>query len=191
MVLQENSQHHARPSLTIRLKWEKFVLDRLQPYAERRIAPIFNHMNRRTILALTGAAFLATPLGAAENPDNGIIRPAGDAALGDFHWISRPLVVLADNAADPRYVQQMQLIRQRLEALAERDVVVITDTDPAARSPIRMALRPRGFMLTLVAKDGTILFRKPTPWDVREISRSIDKQPLRQQEVRDQHSARP
>ncbi|EIE48687.1 hypothetical protein C357_22640 [Citreicella sp. 357] len=148
-------------------------------------------MNRRTVLALTGAAFLATPLGAAEQPGNGIIRTAGDATLGDFLWIARPLVVLADNPADPRYVQQMQLITQRLDALAERDVVVITDTDPGARSPIRLALRPRGFMLTLVAKDGTILFRKPAPWDVREISRSIDKQPLRQQEVRDQHGVLP
>ncbi|MCE8468096.1 DUF4174 domain-containing protein, partial [Rhodovulum sulfidophilum] len=30
-----------------------------------------------------------------------------------------------------------------------------------------------------------IKFRKPMPWNVREISRSIDKIPLRQQEVRD------
>ena len=37
--------------------------------------------------------------------------------------------------------------------------------------------------------DGTILLRKPAPWDVREISRSIDKLPLRKQEVRDRHSA--
>lgn len=143
-------------------------------------------MIRRTALALIGAA-LASPLFAAEQPEGGIIRSAGDATLNDFHWIARPLVVFADDPADPRFVQQMQFINRRLDALADRDVVVITDTDPAARSPIRLTLRPRGFMLALVAKDGTILLRKPAPWDVREITRSIDKQPLRQQEVRDSH----
>jgi hypothetical protein len=40
-------------------------------------------------------------------------------------------------------------------------------------------------MLALLAKDGTVMLRKPFPWNVREISRSIDKLPLRQQEIRD------
>ncbi|WP_404817685.1 DUF4174 domain-containing protein [Salipiger thiooxidans] len=141
---------------------------------------------------LIGLFTLTAGLGAAqgaETPAAETIRPAGDATLDDFRWISRPLVVFADNPADPRFVQQMELINARLEALEDRDVVVITDTDPSARSPIRQELRPRGFMFTLISKDGTILLRKPAPWDVREISRSIDKLPLRKQEVRDRHSA--
>jgi hypothetical protein len=40
-------------------------------------------------------------------------------------------------------------------------------------------------MMVLVGKDGQIKLRKPLPWDVREISRVIDKTPLRQQELRD------
>jgi hypothetical protein len=48
-----------------------------------------------------------------------------------------------------------------------------------------MQLRPRGFMLALVSKDGSVFQRKPAPWDVREISRAIDKLPQRQQEIRD------
>ena len=51
--------------------------------------------------------------------------------------------------------------------------------------PRRRKFRPRGFMLTLIGKDGEVELRKPFPWDVREISRSIDKMPLRQQEIRD------
>jgi len=50
---------------------------------------------------------------------------------------------------------------------------------------VRRELRPRGFMLALVGKDGQIKLRKPAPWDVRELSRSIDKMPMRQQEIRD------
>lgn len=146
-------------------------------------------------LALLPAAGVAVlPTGsmaqteAADDPVS-IIQPVTDQTLEDFLWIARPLVVFADNPADPRYVQQMQLITQRLDALADRDVVVLTDTDPSARSAIRLELRPRGFALNLIAKDGTVLLRKPAPWDVREISRSIDKQPLRQQEVRDRRDA--
>ena len=144
------------------------------------------------LLALLAGLTLTAGLGAAqgaETPEAETIRPAGEATLEDFLWIKRPLVVFADNPADPRFVQQMQLVPDRLDALVDRDVVVITDTDPSARSPIRRALRPNGFMLALIAKDGTILFRKPAPWHVREISRSIDKQPLRQQEVRDRLNA--
>ena len=117
--------------------------------------------------------------------DQRIVLSAEDTTLEDWLWIKLPIVVFADNAADPRYVEQMQLILERLDALDERDVVVITDTDPAARSSVRQTLRARGFMMVIVAKDGTIVTRKPAPWDVREISRSIDKLPLRQQEVRD------
>lgn len=114
-----------------------------------------------------------------------IILPGETADLSEFLWIKRPLVVFADSPADPRYTLQMEHITERLESLEERDVVVLTDTDPSAESALREKLRPRGFMLVLLSKDGTIYLRKPLPWDVREISRMIDKMPMRQQEMRD------
>ena len=54
---------------------------------------------------------------------------------------------------------------------------------PDAKLPLRQRLRPRGFMLVLVGKDGVVELRKPLPWTVREITRSIDKMPIRQREV--------
>jgi hypothetical protein len=41
----------------------------------------------------------------------------------------------------------------------------------------------------LVGKDGGNKLRKPFPWDVREISRSIDKMPMRQREIRENKDA--
>lgn len=105
--------------------------------------------------------------------------------LSDFQWIARPLVVFADTPADPRFQRQMELLAVRPEDLAERDVVVIVDTDPEAFSSIRQELRPRGYMMAIVGKDGAVLIRKPLPWDLREITRNIDKLPLRQQEIID------
>ncbi|WP_076446711.1 DUF4174 domain-containing protein [Roseivivax lentus] len=145
-----------------------------------------------TTLALVAAlpAFSATSVlaadGAATEDEPGLIQSAEGRSLEEFRWLKRPLVVFADNAADPRYVQQMQFITDRMDALEGRDVIVLTDTDPAADGAIRRELRPRGFMLVLIAKDGTRVLRKPFPWDVRELSRSIDKLPARQQEIRDQ-----
>jgi hypothetical protein len=117
--------------------------------------------------------------------DRTLILDAADVSLADFQWIARPVVVFADTPADPRFQQQMTYLRSRPSDLAARDVVVIVDTDPAARSAIRTQLRPRGFMLALLSKDGSVFQRKPAPWDVREISRAIDKLPQRQQEIRD------
>ncbi|MEE4118955.1 MAG: DUF4174 domain-containing protein [Paracoccaceae bacterium] len=116
------------------------------------------------------------------------IYDAAGVSLDDFKWTNRPIVVFADSAADPRFAEQMQLLTARPFDLIERDVVVITDTDPDARSDVRQRLRPRGFQVTLIGKDGEVELRKPSPWSSRELSRSIDKMPLRQQEIRERNS---
>ncbi len=122
--------------------------------------------------------------------DEGEFAPisAGEHTLDEFLWIARPLVIFADNPNDPRFIQQMEFLNEQSEDLVARDVVVITDTDPEADTAIREELRPRGFMLVLIGKDGAIYLRKPTPWRVRELTRSIDKMPIRLQEIRDEHS---
>jgi hypothetical protein len=106
-----------------------------------------------------------------------------DVDLKQFLWKNRPIVVFADSPNDPQFIQQMVLLNDRLGELTERDVVILTDTDPEAGSALRERLHPRGFMLVLIVKDGTIYLRKPSPWDVREITRTIDKLPVRQQEI--------
>lgn len=116
------------------------------------------------------------------------VREASDTDLSEFKWKKRPVIVFADSKDDPAFVEQMEFLADRADDLHERDVIVIVDTDPEARSAIRLRMRPRGFMLTLVGKDGDVKLRKPFPWDVREITRSIDKMPMRQREIRDDKS---
>lgn len=108
---------------------------------------------------------------------------ASEVLPEDFLWTARPVVVFADTPNDPAFREQMQALRARPAALAERDVVVITDADPVANSIWRRQLHPRGFSLVLIDKDGQIKLRKPLPWDAREIGRAIDKFPLRRQEI--------
>ena len=142
----------------------------------------------KTLLAVVLATLFAVPAGAVNSEattEADIIQPAGQADLSDFLWIKRPVIVFADSPADPRYAEQIELLSERLDELAERDVVILTDTDPGGASPLRQKLRPRGFMLVLVGKDGTVYLRKPFPWSVRELTRSIDKMPMRQREIRE------
>lgn len=144
-------------------------------------------------LAFVLIAFLAGPAGAAETVDETTPEPlfldGTEVAIDDFHWLKRTVIVFADSPNDPRFVQQIELLEKRPEDLRERDVVVLMDADPDAESALREKLHPRGFMMVLIGKDGTIYLRKPFPWDVREISRSIDKLPLRQQEIEDRRAA--
>ncbi|MDA1238727.1 MAG: DUF4174 domain-containing protein [Proteobacteria bacterium] len=104
--------------------------------------------------------------------------------LQDLILIKRVVLVFADSPQDPNFIRQIKLLNERPDALINRDVVVLIDTDPLKKSDIRKQLRPRGFMLVLIGKDGTIALRKSSPWNVREISRSIDKMPLRKQEIK-------
>ena len=112
------------------------------------------------------------------------ILQADSIDLNDFLWVARPLIVFADSPADPRFSEQLELIERRPTPLLERDVVVILDSDRSSESALRTQLRPRGFMLVIMGKDGEVELRKPAPWSVREITRTIDKMPLRQQEIR-------
>jgi len=125
----------------------------------------------------------------AEAPEGLQILSATDLELSEFLWVSRIVAVLADTPNDPAFVQQMREIEGRAADLFERDVVVLTDTDPRGRSDLRQTLRARGFMLAIIEKDGTIAQRRPAPRDVREINAIIDRFPLRRQEMLERRPA--
>lgn len=138
------------------------------------------------VAALSGPA-LAQEVGIVDawRSDPAKVFDADGVALDDLLWQARAVVVFANSPNDPLFIRQVDLLMDEVERLTTRDVIVITDTDPEAQTALRMKLRPRAFMMVLIGKDGQVKLRKPAPWDVRELSRSIDKAPLRQQEIRD------
>ena len=115
--------------------------------------------------------------------------PAVEVVFDAQLYVKRPLVVFADSPADPNFIRQMHLLEQSYPALEERDVILVVDTDPAARSEWRTRLRPRGFSLVIMDKDLKPVVRKPLPWDAREITAAIDKMPLRRQEILERNPA--
>lgn len=142
-----------------------------------------------TTLILSGLVATFAAAQAAETPVLEPI-PAADVALADLLWLRRPIVVFADSPSDPAFQTQLRYLAEDPGELIKRDVVILTDTDPKTLSEAREKLRPRGFSIVLLDKDGKLMLRKPLPWTVREIVHAIDKFPLRQQEIRDQQSSR-
>lgn len=112
-----------------------------------------------------------------------IAAVAQESALSEHLWLARPLVIFSPSQDDPRLAQQLRFIDARSDELEERDVVVIVDTATEEGSALRDEFHPRGFQLLLIGKDGQVKLRKPFPWDVRELSRAIDKMPMRRQEI--------
>ena len=136
----------------------------------------------KPLYILVLSAFLPFAALAQDTPAFAPVTGA-EVTLEAYLYLKRPVVVFADSPNDPNFARQMALLERDVAGLEARDVVVIVDTDPAAKSEIRQKLRPRGFSLVLMDKDLKPVIRKPLPWDVREIVAAIDKFPLRRQEM--------
>ena len=131
------------------------------------------------ILGLIFASF--TPI--ANAIEHNFIKVDKDTNLKIYEWSHRPVVIFANSDRDPNFISQMEFLSKDIRALQERDIIVLMDTDPNFSSSLRKKLRPHGFAFILIGKDGQVKLRKPSPWNIREIARVIDKMPIRQQEI--------
>ena len=129
------------------------------------------------------AAFIFIPILSLAENNVIFVEVTKDTDLSSYRWTNRPIVVFANSPEDVNYTRQINMLESELNQLLVRDVVVLTDTNPSEVSPLRELLRPRGFALLLIGKDGQVKLRKPFPWSVRELSRAIDKMPMRRQEL--------
>ena len=129
------------------------------------------------------AAFIFIPILSLAENNVIFVGVTKDTDLSSYQWTHRPIVIFANSPEDVNYTRQIKMLESGLNQLLVRDVVVLTDTNPSEVSPLRELLRPRGFALLLIGKDGQVKLRKPFPWSARELSRAIDKMPMRRQEL--------
>ena len=135
-----------------------------------------------TFLVIT-ALLLVSFAKVANTEENYFREVEKNTNIKGFEWAQRPIVVFANSDKDPNFISQMEFLSQDIKALKERDIVVLVDTNPSIPSALRKKLRPHGFAFILIGKDGQVKLRKPSPWNIREIARVIDKMPIRQQEI--------
>lgn len=159
-------------------------------FAALAVTPAVLAEERQATLAASAAEEVA-----GEDTDEGEAEAADDADplfpvvtaetdLDVFLWVNRALVIFADTPADPRVAEQVELLNRDRARLLERDVVILVDNDARQNSLLRQRLRPRGFMIALVGKDGIVHMRRPSPRPARELIHAIDKLPLRREEMR-------
>ena len=135
-----------------------------------------------TFLVIT-ALLLVSFAKVADTEENYFREVEKNTNIKGFEWAQRPIVIFANSDKDPNFLSQMEFLSQDIKALKERDIVVLVDTNPSIPSALRKKLRPHGFAFILIGKDGQVKLRKPSPWNIREIARVIDKMPIRQQEI--------
>ncbi|WP_238372370.1 DUF4174 domain-containing protein [Heliomarina baculiformis] len=109
--------------------------------------------------------------------------PSEARDLKDMQWKHRPVLLFAPSEDSADYTKQMALFRQAEAALAERDMVVLSDVEPQTPSPIRQAFSPGGFKLVLVGKDGGVKLEKDMVLSPEELFAVIDRMPMRQREM--------
>ena len=103
--------------------------------------------------------------------------------LAGMRWEKRPVLIFASSGEDPDYPRQMTLLQQAAQALAERDIVVLSDLDPRTPSPLRQGFQPGGFKLVLVGKDGGVKLERDSVLSPDELFAVIDRMPMRMREA--------
>ena len=184
------------PFISLTAKAAQFAdLSAISVSIHRRVKPRLGltralpYIERMSLRILSFLALATLPFGASAQDISFKPIPAAEVVEADLLYLKRPLVVFADSPNNPDFLRQMELLAKDPAALEERDVIVITDTTPDPPSDLRKKLRPRGFSLVILDKDLQPEIRKPLPWDVREITRAIDKFPSRRIEVLERNPA--
>lgn len=99
--------------------------------------------------------------------------------LNHYQWRYRPLVIFAPSKSDADYVQQMSILEKSKAELADRDIIVLSDTSPALKGHLRSQLNPKGFEVVLVGKDGGMKLRQQKPLSSEALLSTVDSMPMR------------
>ncbi|NML66424.1 DUF4174 domain-containing protein [Hymenobacter sp. RP-2-7] len=135
----------------------------------------------KTLLLL---ALLATAATAAAAP------PSLAATIRASKWKKRVLLVVAPRADEAAYRQQKQLLAATPDGLHERDMLVLDvrgdQLTPADRQYAEQELKLKltRFEVVLIGKDGGVKQRSPHPLTPQALFGTIDKMPMRRQEMR-------
>ncbi len=101
------------------------------------------------------------------------------ASLNQYQWQYRPVVIFAPSETDLNYVHQMAMLEKSKAELAERDIIVLSDTSHASKGHLRAQLKPAGFEVVLIGKDGGMKIRETKPISSEDLLSTIDRMPMR------------
>ena len=118
--------------------------------------------------------------------------PSLAATIQGSHWQKRVLLVTAPRSDNPGFQQQKQLLAPAAAEVQARDLLVIDvlgeQLTPADRQYLQQNLKLKltGFEVVLIGKDGGVKQRSTRPLAPANLFGTIDKMPMRRQEMRRQ-----
>ena len=71
----------------------------------------------------------------ANATENNFIEVDKNTDLETYEWTHRPVVIFANSDKDPNFISQLEFLSKDIEALEERDIVVLIDTCLLYTSP--------------------------------------------------------
>ena len=87
-----------------------------------------NILGRFSIITVILLVFFAQTAQASENY---FLKVEKNTTLENFEWTQRPIVIFANSDKDPNFISQMEFLSEDLNALKERDIIVLVDTEPS------------------------------------------------------------
>lgn len=136
------------------------------------------------LMRRAGLVLAAAGLGAGASASEVVRTLAPERAdFAEFRWQNRLVVLFAPAQHDTDYRAQIAALAAAEAGLAERNILVFADTDPAARGVLRQRLAGAGFMLLLIGKDGGLKRRETAPIAPEALFATIDAMPMRRREM--------
>ena len=132
-------------------------------------------MTRLCLTALLTLWPVMAPADGAHGAGALTVTPVAADTLEALRWQARPVLVLGPQA---QVDAQIAALQTRAAALAERDVVLLTDGPGAGALDAG-----GGFRLLLIGKDGGVKLDRRAPVDPQEILSLIDSMPMRRREA--------
>jgi hypothetical protein len=141
----------------------------------------------KSLPLLTAVTIAIAPMqgGAGGSGDAFAVLPTAVADLDAYRWKNRPVLLFAPSPDDPAYVGQSALLQAMPAGLLERDIVVLSDTEPKEDGALRRRFDVQGFEVLLIGKDGGVKLRKQKLIAAEELFSEIDLMPMRRRETSD------
>ncbi len=134
---------------------------------------------------------------------SGLAGSTAGTTLEQLRDKSRPLLIFAGTAEEPRLNLQLEWIRQSADEARERDLVPVAVVEQGT-SPTETSLKTseveaarrkfhigaREFVVVLVGKDGGEKLRSSEPISFEQLRSAIDAMPMRQDEMSKRNKGR-
>jgi hypothetical protein len=104
--------------------------------------------------------------------------------LASYRFKSRLLVILSPDVRNAAYRSQEAEAQRYAQGYRERDLVVLSETEPNGELHQRFKLTGNNFRVLLIGKDGHVVLTEAEPIVSERLFALIDAMPMRQQEMR-------